>query len=136
MTKPLKIPPEQIGLLTWAVRDVISRRRLDGRASWATMHSLEALYHRITSADGSETTSTPEELYEDDLIDTTAAAAILGCSTRWIREIRADIDGRKVGGRWVFPRQVVTQYAELKGVGDDSNRIPRVGGGAVPERAA
>jgi hypothetical protein len=128
---------EQTALLSWAVRDVISRRRLDGRASWSTMRALEGLHRQLaTSADGSESNTAAEESETEDLVDTTAAAEILECSTRWVREIRADLDGKQVGRRWIFPRRSVVEYAAAKGFSDDGDRIPRTGGGAVPPRAA
>jgi hypothetical protein len=128
----------QIALLSWAVRDVISRRRLDGRAGWSTMRALEALDRLLatTSVCGSESVTPPQELRTDDLIDSKTAARILGCSREWIGRIAFDLDGRKVSGRWVFERQAVVEYADLKGVEDDGNRVPRIGGRAVPSRAA
>jgi hypothetical protein len=129
--------PAETELLQWAVRDVIARRRLDGRASWRTMNALESLYrHLDTSVDGRESDTPAEESHREDLIDSKAAAEIIGCSTRWIIEICADLDGRKVGRQWMFPRHVAMEYAELKGVGGDGNQISRAGGGAVPSRAA
>ena len=128
---------DQMALLRWALRDVRARRKLDGRAGLDTMRRLDELYHYLlTSADGTEFDSAPEKLMADDLIDTEAAAEILGCSTRWIREIRADLEGRKLAGRWLFPRQVVIEYVEMKGADCDGNRVPRAGRGAVPPRAA
>jgi hypothetical protein len=127
---------DQKALLLWALHDVRARRKLDGRAGLDTMRRLDALYHYLTSAGGSEFDTAPEKLMADDLIDTEAAAELLACSTRWIREIRADLEGRKFAGRWLFPRQVVIEYVELKGADCDGNRVPRAGRGAVPPRAA
>jgi hypothetical protein len=130
--------PDQIGLLKWAVRDVLSRRRLDGRSGWATMRALEDLSRHLdaTSVGGSESNTPEEELHMKDRIDSKAAAEIIGCTPRWITEIRADLEGRKVGRQWMFPRGVVVEYAELKGAGDDGNRILDVRRGAVPARVA
>ncbi|MDF3342100.1 helix-turn-helix domain-containing protein [Mycolicibacterium septicum] len=50
----------------------------------------------------------------EELIDTTAAAAILHCSTQWVRRISDQLDGRNIGCRWLFPRQTVVEYAERK----------------------
>lgn len=47
-----------------------------------------------------------------DLIETAAAAEILGCSTRYVRRIGEDrLGGFRVAGRWVFNERVVRLYA-------------------------
>lgn len=60
--------------------------------------------------DASRTQSTDD----DDLIDTAEAAEILNCSHRWVRQIHNDLEGRNYGGRWVFRRKTVVEYAEMR----------------------
>jgi hypothetical protein len=129
---------EQVTWAKWAVWDVLSRVRLDGRMGWDAIRRLESLHQALTSASvgGSETDPPAEQLSANDLIDTEEAATILGCSTRWVRQIRADIDGSKVGGRWLFPRRTVVDYADLKDSTRDGNRVPGARSGTVPPRAA
>lgn len=50
----------------------------------------------------------------DDMIDTAAAATILGCTRRHIRRLAADLDGQQIGREWIFRRATVTEYAEAK----------------------
>jgi hypothetical protein len=134
----VRLNSEQATWAKWAVWDVLSRVRLDGRMGWDAIRRLESLHQALAaaSADGSETTPPAEQLNANDLIDTEEAATILGCSTRWVRQIRADIDGSKVGGRWLFPRRSVVDYADLKDNERDGNRVPRARSGAIPPRAA
>lgn len=42
---------------------------------------------------------------ESELIGTTEAAHILGCSTRYVRKIHNTLDGRRIGNRWAFPER-------------------------------
>ncbi|WP_137145086.1 helix-turn-helix domain-containing protein [Mycolicibacterium sp. CR10] len=105
----------QTQLVLYAVRDVIARHTLGGRSlpdGFDTLH-----VQLISSVDGTKSCalqpqSSPSAAGE--LIDTTEAAAILHCSTSWIRRIRENLDARNIGGRWLFPRQTVAEYAERK----------------------
>jgi hypothetical protein len=74
------------------------------------------LHRQLSSGDGTENDTEEIELVgmDDDLVDTVAAAEILGCSSRWVRRIAADLDGQQCGRSWVFHRQSVTDYAEAK----------------------
>ncbi|MFI6366040.1 hypothetical protein ACIBG0_25165 [Nocardia sp. NPDC050630] len=45
------------------------------------------------------------------LIGAKEAARLIGCTDRQIRNLAADLDGRKVDGRWLFNRRVVLAYA-------------------------
>jgi hypothetical protein len=46
------------------------------------------------------------------LIGTAEAAFILKVTERQVRRLRNDLDGRKISGVWMFPLEVVEQYAE------------------------
>lgn len=50
----------------------------------------------------------------EQLISTNEAAAILNRSPQWVRRIRNELGGRDIGGRHVFPRQAVVEYAKRK----------------------
>ena len=111
---------QQVGVAMYAFRDLIARRTLGGQP---IHREITDLYKRlvVASAYGTGTGGTPEESAPDELIGTRVAAKILGCSTRWVRHIVTDLDGQKCCGRWVFPRQVVVEYAELKGIDVEGN---------------
>ncbi len=105
----------QTQLALYAVRDLIARHTLGGRSvpdGFDTLH-----VQLISSVDGTKTCalqpqSSPSAA--EELIDTTEAATIPLCSTSWIRRIRESLDARNIGGRWLFPRQTVVEYAERK----------------------
>jgi hypothetical protein len=123
----------QVEAVLYALRDLVSRRVLGGQP---IRQEIQDLYEQLLAGSTHGTKNDPlcEELAPDDLIDTKEAATILGCSTRWVRRIHADLDGQSCGGRWVFRRQAVVEYAELKGVDGEGNRIPPAGSRAVSSR--
>jgi hypothetical protein len=45
-------------------------------------------------------------------VSTREAAVLLGLSKRQAQRLAADLDGRIIGGRWVFPLTAVAEYAE------------------------
>jgi hypothetical protein len=48
-------------------------------------------------------------------ITTAEAAAIIGCSTRHTRRLRADLGGQQTDeGKWLFPRDNVIRYANQR----------------------
>lgn len=105
----------------YAVRDLVVRRRLGGQP---IRPEIRHLCHQLiaASARGTEDVedeATSQQWAPKDLIDTPQAAAILGCSTRWVRRIAAELDGYNCGGRWVFRRQAVTRHANRKGQGSE-----------------
>jgi excisionase family DNA binding protein len=104
-------------LARFAVRDLIARRAL---AKNSASDALYALHDRlVSSVDGTKScvpqTHSAASAVEE-LIDTTEAAAILHCSSRWIRKLveREKLNGRDIGGRYLFSRQTVVEYAERK----------------------
>ena len=101
-------------LALYAVRDLISRRILGNNPVPPGMRRL-CLDLEAASAHGSKDEAAQPEWETEELIDTTEAAAILNCSTRWVRQIRNDLDGRNISGRWIFRRQTVIDYADMKG---------------------
>lgn len=93
----------------YCVAEVVRRRLLTGTPvpPW-----LRGLHQHLSSAHGTETQVVQQE--SEVMIDTDEAAQILGCSTRYIRRIAADLDGQNIAGRWIFNRRNVTDYAEAK----------------------
>jgi len=96
--------------------------------------SLRRLHERLdvavrVSASGpdDEQDRAASELVE--MIDTAEAAVMLGKSTRQVRRIAADLDGKFVAGRWLFSRAAVTEYAEAKRDGRHAG-----GNGSAPGR--
>jgi hypothetical protein len=66
-----------------------------------------------TSADGHENDDVAEQL-DQELIDVTESAFILNRSPRQVRRLVNDLDGRKRGGVWLFPKTTVIDYAERR----------------------
>lgn len=118
--------------MRYAVAEMVAMRRVRGLPIHKAV--LEAHYLLTASVSGSENSDESEELEPGDLIGTKAAAEILGCSTRWVRAIAADLDGQWCGRQWVFRRRRVVEYAEAKGVAGGGDRCVDGGGGAVPPR--
>lgn len=107
----MNLTSQQAHAVRYCVAETIRRRLLTGAPVPAWMRSLHQ--HLTSSADG-----TDHEVSQQDstqAIDTAEAAQILGCSTRYIRRIAADLDGERIAGRWIFHRHNVTEYAEAKG---------------------
>lgn len=131
----MRLSEDQVAAALYAVRDLISRRQLGGRP---IPKAVLELHHALSegSVCGTEKCSGTEQLDVSDTINAQTAASIIGCSDSFVRRIAADLDGWKVGRDWVFRRQVVVDYAEAKGVGGDSNRVPPARSGAVPPRVA
>lgn len=67
-----------------------------------------------SAASGTQFSTQTEEL-DHDLIGSVEAGRILGCSPRYVSRIHTDLDGRRIGGRWVFDRKAVLDYATEKG---------------------
>ncbi|WP_157932145.1 MerR family transcriptional regulator [Mycobacteroides abscessus] len=44
------------------------------------------------------------------------AAQILGVTPRHLRRLHADLDGQKVGSRWLFKASIVHEYRNAKEV--------------------
>ncbi|WP_328410333.1 hypothetical protein [Nocardia sp. NBC_00403] len=72
---------------------------------------LDAELLQAASENGpSNGTSVPDS----EVIGAAESARILGCSTRHVRRLAADLDGQRVGRAWVFDRAVVTTYTQAR----------------------
>ncbi|MEE2853508.1 MAG: helix-turn-helix domain-containing protein [Actinomycetota bacterium] len=103
-------------LLHHSVRDFWVRHTLGNRpplpAGFEAVLARLAGFVRETKTCASLPCSPPSAV--EELIDTNEAAELLNCSPQWVRRIRGELHGRKVGGRSIFPRQTVVEYAERK----------------------
>lgn len=115
----MKLTTAETALLLYAVNDLVVRRTLGNRpvprGFFALRDRLNGCVHATKSC-AAQPESSP---LIDELIDTTEAAAILNCSMSWVRNprIRDKLDGRDIGGRWLFPRRTVVEHAERKARG-------------------
>lgn len=109
----LRLTDNDIEAALFALTDVVDRRRLCGLPIPPAVVTLRQKLE-IASAVGTEPDSEAEQL-GNDLIDSDEAARILGCSARWVTKIGNDLDGKQVaGGRWIFHRRKVIDYANAK----------------------
>ena len=79
-------------------------------------HWLQSHYDRLdvamrVSESGHELNCRGAES-EAEMLSTREAAAILGLSKRQTQRLAGDLDGRIVGGRWVFRKSVVLEFAD------------------------
>jgi excisionase family DNA binding protein len=74
---------------------------------------------------GCVSSSSPDDL---DLISTEEAAALLGVGVRYVRKVAHRLDGRRVGGRWIFPRQAVAEYARKDDLDEQARQAVEGGG--------
>lgn len=109
----MNLDPEQQAIALYAVNDVVTRRLRNNNPLPPGMRSLHHYLER-TSVHGTETIDAQRQWEQEDFIDTAQAAAILGCSTRWVRTIRSDLDGHLISGRWAFLRDNVIDYRDQK----------------------
>lgn len=107
----MNISDDQTAILRYVVAEFIRRRQLCGQPIPERVRRLLA----AVSAHGTPEREREAHSETDDLIDTTEAAQILGCSTRNIRRIAADLDGEQIADRWIFHKNTVTEYAQAKG---------------------
>lgn len=109
----LTLTEDQVEAALYAISGFVDRRRLENRP---VPREVSALHQRLAIASecGSEIPSDGGQLEDDDLIGTGEAATILACSTRWVTTIHTDLGGDKIGGRYLYRRQAVIDYAAAK----------------------
>lgn len=49
---------------------------------------------------------------DDQLMNTASVAALLGVTPRQVRRLAVRLDGRNVGGRWLYPHSAVIEHIE------------------------
>lgn len=112
----MEISDSQARLIRDCVTDLVLRRQRYGQPIPSSVRDLLAA---LSSGGGTGhgDVGADSDLGCDDLINTTQAAAILGCSPRWVRKIANDLDGwktQKGNGHHVFHRRTVLQYADAR----------------------
>jgi hypothetical protein len=110
-TRGTSLPEDIFGAVFWCLSRFIHERRAAGRGVPAEViraHQRLA----IISDTGTEFSSNPEELDIDDLIGSTEAAALLGCTARHVWNLRTDLDAARRGRNWLYSRRRVIAYAE------------------------
>ncbi|BCQ09667.1 hypothetical protein JMUB5695_03117 [Mycobacterium heckeshornense] len=99
----------------YCVAEVLRHRRLSGAPipAWLREHfdRLDTAI-RCTSSSGHEPGCGGEQSEQGSWLTATQAAQALGVSARHVRRLAADLDGQLVGGRWLFPADAVSEYAE------------------------
>jgi hypothetical protein len=103
----------------YCVAEVIRNRRLRGQPipRWLVEHyrRLEAQIHAAMAQPGHEIGENSDRTtplgQQHDWITAVEAAAILKLSKRQVTRIAPDLDGRKAGQGWLFPRESVIRYA-------------------------
>lgn len=121
-TEPIAIglTATEVAFLLCGTRDLMARCVFGGKPlprlprGFVTVHDRLVSSVRGTKSCAPQPQSSPSAA--EDYIDSTEAAAILDCTTRWVRDprFRVKIGGRDFGGRWLYPRQTVVEYAERK----------------------
>ncbi|WP_141213961.1 helix-turn-helix domain-containing protein [Mycobacterium marinum] len=110
----MRLSDDETEAALYCAMELIDRRR---RAGVPVPSWMIRLAHRLdlTSAlspRGHEIDSGSESLESDLLVGSREAADILGLSTRQVRRLAPDLDGEAIGGRIVFKRSTVIEYAE------------------------
>lgn len=121
-TEPIVIglTATEVALLLCGTRDLMARCVFGGKPLPRLPRGFETVHARLVSAVRGTKNCAPQPQSPlsaaEDLIDSAEAATILHRSARWVRDsrFRDRIGGRYVGGRLVFPRQTVVNYAERK----------------------
>lgn len=97
------------------VAELLDARRLRGAPipRWLTEHHqrIGTAYRMATLGHHRE----PDESQSDhEFVSARQAANIIGLSRRQVQRISADLDGRIIDGRWLYPLDTVRAYAEGK----------------------
>lgn len=109
-----------VAFLLCGTRDLMARCVFGGKPLPRLPRGFETVHSRLVSSVRGTKSCAPQPQSSPsaagELIDSTEAAKILDCSSRWVRDprVREKIGGRDIGGRWLYPRQTVVEYAERK----------------------
>lgn len=110
----------EVALLLCGTRDLMACCVFGGKPLPRLPRGFETVHSRlVSSVRGTKNcASQPQSPLSaaGELIDSTEAAGILARSPRWVRDprFREKIGGRDIGGRWLYPRQTVVEYAKRK----------------------
>ncbi|GJO37411.1 hypothetical protein NJB1604_02150 [Mycobacterium marinum] len=115
----MRLSDDEAEQALYCVNELVDRRR---RAGITVPHWMTHLGNRLDIASltsemsptGHEFGSDSAPLESDLLVGSREAAGILGLSTRQVRRLAPDLNGEIIGGRIVFRRSTVTEYAQEK----------------------
>jgi hypothetical protein len=111
----VNLSPDEVATAYHCV-SVVMRGFRTAPAPWAVQALYDRLNTEYTSALGQRNGDGTEESTQE-LCDAAQAARRIGITERQVRRLANDLDGRKCGGVWTFPRQAVEEYAEARKVG-------------------
>jgi hypothetical protein len=96
---------------------LIRDRQLRGQPvpDWLRRHLARCEAAIAMPRSGHEFDCASSQLNPDDLIDAREAARMLGISKRQAQRLGHDLNGLIIGGRWVYRKATVLEYAEAKG---------------------
>ncbi|MBF6422694.1 helix-turn-helix domain-containing protein [Nocardia farcinica] len=107
----MNISDREVRAAYHCVAEVYRRRQHNGAPiAGPIRHLYERLHTEISQGPADQ----PDPSIHSDEISTNTAAAILGCSPRWVRKIANDLDGIRVGRTWIFNRATVEEYAQAR----------------------
>jgi Helix-turn-helix domain len=110
-------PPEHFRAAVYCASAVIRDRQLRGQPvhDWLRRHLARCEAAVAMSRSGQEFEGAPSQLDDlEDLIDVRKVASMLGISKRQAQRLGRDLDGVRIGGRWVFRKATVREYMEAK----------------------
>jgi hypothetical protein len=90
------------------------QRRGQPVPEWLRRHLARCEAAVAVSRSGHEINGDTSQLDRDDLIDAQEAARMIGISKRQAQRLAHDICGLLIGGRWVFNKATVAEYAEAR----------------------
>lgn len=103
--------------LAYAVHTARRIRRQGGAPAHPDLERLAALLDDTATSSGDtrrpQEDTTADAVGQAEHITTSEAAALLGTTRRQVTRLAPQLDGQFVGGRWLLPRDAVTEH--LKG---------------------
>jgi acyl-CoA synthetase (NDP forming) len=110
----MMLSPDELRTARAALAQLVIRQRrareVTPRAVLELLRHLDDVLTGATSVGGNGTRlSAKPSVYE---LDSTEEAAVIGVSTRRVRQIAEQLGGRQVGGRWLFERAAIEEHAD------------------------
>ena len=99
----------------YCVAEVVRHRQRTGEPipDWLRRHFDRLDAEIRVSESGHESDSDTGQFDQNELITAREVSQMLGCSKRQAQRLASDLDGCQfVGGRWLFRRSSVAEYAE------------------------
>lgn len=110
----MRLSDDETEAALYCCNELIDRRRRAGVQvpGWMIRLARRLDLTSALSPRGHESGSNSASLESDLLVGSREAAGILGLSTRQTRRLAPDLGGETIGGRLVFKRSAVIEYAE------------------------